>query len=63
MLTLQNDSPDIDTAASTCNQYCNYGQKYRKFTKSCLNKDPSLRPSAKELLQSPFIKSKAKVRF
>ncbi|KAL3312918.1 STE20/SPS1- proline-alanine-rich protein kinase [Cichlidogyrus casuarinus] len=62
LLTLQNDPPDIDTAASITNQYVNYGQKFRKFTKSCLIKDAAARIPAKELLQHSFIKSKAKDR-
>ncbi|KAK4474190.1 hypothetical protein MN116_002656 [Schistosoma mekongi] len=62
MLTLQNDSPDIDSVATVNNQYLNYGHKFRKFTKACLMKDPAQRLSARELLGHTYIKSKAKDR-
>ena len=45
MLTLKNDPPDIDTLATVSNQYVEYGHKYRKFTRSCLTKDPAQRPT------------------
>ncbi|KAM7537455.1 hypothetical protein Aperf_G00000073141 [Anoplocephala perfoliata] len=62
MLTLKNDPPDIDTGATVSNQYAEYGHKFRKFTRSCLTKDPTQRPTAKELLSHSYIKSKAKDR-
>ncbi|THD23611.1 Serine/threonine-protein kinase OSR1 [Fasciola hepatica] len=62
MLTLQNDPPDIDTVATVSNQYINYGQKFRKFTRACLLKDPGQRLSARELLGHTYIKAKAKDR-
>lgn len=62
MLTLQNDPPDIDTVATVSNQYINYGQKFRKFTRACLMKDPGQRLSARELLSHTYIKAKAKDR-
>jgi serine/threonine-protein kinase OSR1/STK39 len=62
MLTLQNDPPDIDSVATVSSQYVNYGQKFRKFTRACLMKDPSQRPSARELLGHTYIKAKAKDR-
>ncbi|VDL17953.1 unnamed protein product [Hymenolepis diminuta] len=62
MLTLKNDPPDIDTGATVSNQYVEYGHKFRKFTKSCLTKDPAQRPTAKELLSHSYVKSKAKDR-
>lgn len=61
MLTLKNEPPDIDTVATVSNQYSNYGHKFRKFTRSCLVKDPAQRPTARELLNHTFIKAKAKV--
>ncbi|KAF7246083.1 hypothetical protein EG68_09460 [Paragonimus skrjabini miyazakii] len=62
MLTLQNDPPDIDTVATVSNQYADYGQKFRKFTRACLVKDPAQRLSARELLGHTYIKAKAKDR-
>ncbi|VDP77777.1 unnamed protein product [Echinostoma caproni] len=62
MLTLQNDPPNIDTVATVSNQYINYGQKFRKFTRACLLKDPGQRLSARELLGHTYIKAKAKDR-
>jgi serine/threonine-protein kinase OSR1/STK39 len=62
MMTLQNEAPTVDTCASYPNQYENYGQKFRKFCRTCLVKDPAQRASTKELLQHSYIKSKCKDR-
>ncbi|CDS42021.1 STE20:SPS1 proline alanine rich protein [Echinococcus multilocularis] len=62
MLTLKNEPPDIDTVATVSNQYVEYGHKFRKFTRSCLTKDPNQRPTARELFSHSYIKSKAKDR-
>ncbi|KAJ7139761.1 kinase-like domain-containing protein, partial [Mycena epipterygia] len=54
--TIQEDPPTLDREGGTFK----YSRAFKELVDSCLVKDPSKRPTAAELLQSPFFKASKK---
>ncbi|ORX71688.1 hypothetical protein BCR32DRAFT_250114, partial [Anaeromyces robustus] len=56
MLTIENEPPTLDR--DQCRH--KYSRTFKEMIDTCLNKDPSKRPSAEKLLQHPFFKQAKK---
>lgn len=54
--TIQDDPPTLDREGGTYK----YSRAFKEMVESCLVKDPSKRPTAQDLLQTPFFKAAKK---
>ena len=59
MLTLQNAPPTLDRDRTLYK----YSKSFKEMIDSCLQKDPTKRPTAEKLLQHPFFKSAKKPQY
>ncbi|KAI8809933.1 kinase-like domain-containing protein [Cladochytrium replicatum] len=59
MLTLQNDPPTLDRDTTKHR----YSKGFKEMIDSCLQKDPSKRPTAEKLLQHPYFKQAKKNQY
>ncbi|KAI8801129.1 kinase-like domain-containing protein [Cladochytrium replicatum] len=59
MLTLQNDPPTLDRDTTKHR----YSKGFKEMIDTCLQKDPSKRPTAEKLLQHPFFKQAKKNQY
>ena len=55
MLTLNNQPPNLDTVPKSVN-FKKYSKDIRKFICKCLAKEPTARPTARELIKESFMK-------
>lgn len=63
MMTLQNDPPTLDMCAEEKDQYSKFSKTFRKMIAECLKKDPTERPTAKQLLKHDFFKKAKDKRY
>ncbi|CAM2725198.1 unnamed protein product [Rotaria socialis] len=56
IMIIQNESPTLDMCAEDPDQYKQYSKTFNKMIEQCLQKNPTDRPTAKQLLKHDFFK-------